>query len=173
MEMIAKPFEQVYEENFSYVYNYIYMLVLNKETAEDIVSEAFLKALKNYSSFDPNKSAVRTWLCRIAKNTLIDQTRSQASKKVISLEDAQEPFYEEEYASLQEDANRRAFKLLSGLTRKEREFLALRYEMQLSNGEIAEMTGSNAKAVSEKFRRILAKSRKLLEQSGIRSEDLF
>ncbi len=167
------PFETVYEEHFSYVYNYVYMLLLNKETAEDIVSDTFLKAYKNYSSYDPSKSGVRTWLCRIARNTLIDHTRSANTKKVISLEEAKEPSYDEEYKHLQNDANRRAFELLQGLSKQERDFLALRYEMELSNEEIANMTGSNAKAVSEKYRRILAKSKKLLEKKGITAEDIF
>ena len=167
------PFETVYEEQFSYVYNYVYMMLLNKEITEDIVSESFLKAYKNYSLYDPEKSGVRTWLCRIAKNTVIDHARSQSAKKVISIDEAPEPSYEEEYKALQSDANRRAFEVLKGLTQRERVFLALRYKLELSNDEVAALTNSNPKAVSEKYRRILAKSRKLLEKNGISGEDLF
>ncbi len=169
----TKPFEEVYEEQFSYVYNYIYMMLLNRETTEDIVSTAFLKAFRNYSSYDPAKSGIRTWLCRIAKNCAIDHVRSKAKKEVLSIEDIREPFYEEEFQSLQDDANRRAFQLLSGLSRSEREFLGLRYRLDLSNEEIAAITGSNAKAVSEKYRRLLAKCKKLLESQGLTAEDLF
>ena len=155
------------------MYNYVYMMLLNKEITEDIVSESFLKAYKNYSLYDPEKSGVRTWLCRIAKNTVIDHARSQSAKKVISIDEAPEPSYEEEYKALQSDANRRAFEVLKGLTQRERVFLALRYKLELSNDEVAVLTNSNPKAVSEKYRRILAKSRKLLEKNGISGEDLF
>ena len=64
----SKSFEQVYSENFSYIYNYIYMRVLHKETAEDLCSQTFLNAYTHFDSYDPAKAGVRTWLCTIARN---------------------------------------------------------------------------------------------------------
>ena len=61
-------FEEVYEQNFRYVYNVVYMRVMHRETAEDITSEVFVKAWKNYDRFDPEIATPVTWLCAIANN---------------------------------------------------------------------------------------------------------
>ena len=168
-----QPFEIVYEEQFSYVYNYVYMMMMNRETAEDIVSETFLKAYRHYDQYDSEKSSVKTWLCRIARNACVDHIRSAAGKKIIPFEEAEEPSYEEESKLLQDDANKRAFAVLEGLSRSERELLAYRYQLGYSNEEVAKKIGSTPKAVSERYRRLLAKCKKVLEKKGIKKEDLL
>ena len=61
-----KPdFAEVYEQEYSYVYNYIYMQVMHRENTEDLVSDIFMRAMSHYDSFDPSKASVRTWLCTI------------------------------------------------------------------------------------------------------------
>ena len=58
-----KPdFAEVYEQEYSYVYNYIYMQVMHRENTEDLVSDIFMRAMSHYDSFDPSKASVRTWL---------------------------------------------------------------------------------------------------------------
>ena len=53
-------FEEVYEQNFKYVYNVVYMRVMHKETAEDITGDVFVKAWKNYERYDPEIASVLT-----------------------------------------------------------------------------------------------------------------
>ena len=47
------------------------------------------------------------------------------------------------------------------LTQRQRECFEMRYNQDLSLGEIGEILGINAKAVSERHRRLLTKCRKL------------
>jgi RNA polymerase sigma-70 factor (ECF subfamily) len=72
----AKPrFTRVYGEHRNNIYSYVFYRVgCNREVAEDITSEVFLKAYRNYDSYDETY-AMTTWLYTIAKRTLIDHYR--------------------------------------------------------------------------------------------------
>ncbi len=61
-------FEQLYNTHFNDVYLYIIRLSGDEHIAEEITSEAFLKAIKSIESFR-GYCDVRVWLCQIAKNS--------------------------------------------------------------------------------------------------------
>ena len=161
---VKESFEIVYEKYFSDIYNFIYGQILHRERAEDLVSDIFIKAMTNYERFDPSRSSVRTWLTNIARNTLIDDYRKNSIRKSVSLDDEDnytEPSYEDEYKILKEDDEREVYRILSLLSESERELAGMIYFQNMKNNEIGEILGINAKAVSERRRRLLAKCRKL------------
>ena len=162
--VIKESFEIVYEKYFSDIYNFIYGQILHRERAEDLVSDIFVKAMTNYERFDPSRASVRTWLTNIARNTLIDDYRKNSIRKSVSLDDEDnytEPSYEDEYKILKEDDEREVYRILSLLSESERELAGMIYFQNMKNNEIGEILGINAKAVSERRRRLLAKCRKL------------
>ncbi len=65
--MTKEEFEKIYQTYFKDVYYYILSLSKNKHIAEDITSEAFLKAMKAIDSFRGD-AKLKVWLCEIAKN---------------------------------------------------------------------------------------------------------
>ena len=161
---VKESFEIVYEKYFSDIYNFIYGQILHRERAEDLVSDVFVKAMTNYERFDPSRASVRTWLTNIARNTLIDDYRKNSIRKSVSLDDEDnytEPSYEDEYKVLKEDDEREVYLILSLLSESERELAGMIYFQNMKNNEIGEILGINAKAVSERRRRLLAKCRKL------------
>ena len=58
------------------VYHMIYKMVRNNDDAEDLTIEAFAKAFKNLSKFNPEYT-FSTWLFRIATNNCIDFIRKK------------------------------------------------------------------------------------------------
>ena len=60
-------FEKIYRDYFDDVYLYIRRLSGDENTAEEITSEAFFKAMRSISSFRGDCD-IRVWLCQIAKN---------------------------------------------------------------------------------------------------------
>ncbi|MGN1480519.1 RNA polymerase sigma factor [Porcipelethomonas sp.] len=70
-------FELLYNEYFSKIYGFAVNLCKNKELAEDITSETFVRAIIHYKKTDENKN-VNTWLCQIAKNIYLDYLRKQS-----------------------------------------------------------------------------------------------
>ncbi len=173
MEKEKPDFAQVYEECYSYVYNYIYSQILHRENTEDLVSDVFMKAMTHYDSYNPEKASPKTWLCNIARNTLIDKYRKNARTQISSLddEDAVEPSYMDEYQVLKDPINQEVYQILSRLSPEERELISMIYGQGLKNPEIGEILGINAKAVSERHRRLLQKCRFL--EAGKDSSDFF
>lgn len=158
--MDKDSFEAVYTANFSYIYNYIYMRVLHKETTEDLTSQTFLNALKNFASYDSSLSSERTWLCRIAEHLVIDHMRSFAVKKTdLYGEDCPElPVYDS-CEIFKDDVNKEVARLLSGLKSDERELLSLRFALEMPITEIAKNLGISPNAAGKRIKRILEKCR--------------
>jgi RNA polymerase sigma-70 factor (ECF subfamily) len=69
---------------------YLTRLVSDRETAEDLCQETFIKALRGWESRDPTASVV-AWLYRIATNTAYDHLRRQRRIRFTPLVDTDEP----------------------------------------------------------------------------------
>lgn len=76
--------EKVYLENKEFIFNYLYGLTNNKEIAEDLMSEVFLKSIVGYNSFK-NKSSERTWLYSIARYTFYEYIRGKNKDKDLNV----------------------------------------------------------------------------------------
>lgn len=68
--------EEIYELYYRDVYHFTLFYTNNKQEAEDITQETFIKALKGSAQLkDPTK--IKSWILSIAKNTAIDFKRKQ------------------------------------------------------------------------------------------------
>jgi len=67
-------FETIYDEFKTPIYNYVYHLVGNREQADDLTQDTFLKAFKALPKMDGNLK-LSAWLYRIATNTAYDALR--------------------------------------------------------------------------------------------------
>jgi RNA polymerase sigma-70 factor, ECF subfamily len=63
-------FEEMAMPLFDPLYNFAHWLTQNREEAEDLVQETFMKALRGFSSFQPGTN-FRAWLYRILRNTFL------------------------------------------------------------------------------------------------------
>jgi len=61
------------------IFNLVFKMVKNKEEAEDLVQETFVKAFSALPSFD-ERFAFSTWLFKIATNNCIDYLRKKKLK---------------------------------------------------------------------------------------------
>jgi RNA polymerase sigma-70 factor (ECF subfamily) len=59
-----------------------------REDAEDIAQDAFIKAFNNLPAFNPDKAKFSTWLYKIATNTALDSLRKQ--KRFVPTEDIEQ-----------------------------------------------------------------------------------
>jgi len=149
---------KLYEEYFPRVYNYVYYRVLNRDLAEELVSDIFLRVVRSYHTYDPKKAKFSTWVFRIAHNCLINYYRSrreitdidQVSEGVMSTEDS----YQEG-----ETDDERVQRLLTYLNDEERELIYLKFYSEKSNVQIGELLGMNASTVSTKVSRAVSKMR--------------
>jgi len=77
MSTVRPRFGEVYQTHKHALYTFVLFRVgHNRDVAEDLVSDIFLKAYKSYDRYNP-EYALTTWLYTIARNTLIDHYRAQ------------------------------------------------------------------------------------------------
>jgi RNA polymerase sigma factor (sigma-70 family) len=69
---------------FTSLYNFAHWLTHNREEAEDLVQEAYLKALKGFASFQPGTN-FRAWMYRILRNTFLTSRSGLSVKMTVPL----------------------------------------------------------------------------------------
>jgi RNA polymerase sigma-70 factor, ECF subfamily len=77
--------DEIVDAYFQKLYKLCLFYLNNKEEAEEVLQEIFIKVLKKKSSFKA-RSAIYTWLYRIAVNTLINHINRKKIIEFISLE---------------------------------------------------------------------------------------
>src|SRR5690606_38665759 len=97
---VNQQIENYYHEHSDRVYRYIFLLVRNKENAEDLTQETFYKAFKGLSSFNEEASPA-TWLLKIARNVTYDHFRRKRLVQFFSWGDE----HDQETSSIAPDAS--------------------------------------------------------------------
>lgn len=151
-------FEHYYRESYSLVYNYVLRRTSNREVAEDVVSEAFLRAARFYERFDPTRAKFSTWVISIARNCISDYFDREVATAPID-EVPEGVFAQEDTQADHLDDLAMLQKLLAKLDDEEKELIYLKYYEGKRNTEIAEVLGMNASTVSTKLSRAIAKMR--------------
>jgi RNA polymerase sigma-70 factor, ECF subfamily len=135
-------FAELYDVYIRRVYDFIYYKTHHKETAEDLTSETFFKALKNIGQFDQSRS-FRAWLFTIAHNTVRDHYR--AARPTTDIDDVWDLRADDNMVRDAETklALAEVQKHLGSLSAIQREILILRLWQGLSYKEIAEIIGKS------------------------------
>lgn len=153
-----EAFGQLYDAYIKRIYSSIYYKTHHKETAEDLTSATFFKALDKIHSFDPAKP-FGPWLYSIARNTVADHYR--ARKSTISIEDAWDL---PDDSDMLKDADityqmREVREHMRSLTSLQREIITLRLWEGLSYREIAEIVNASESSTKVAFFRAMQKLR--------------
>ncbi|PHK27067.1 RNA polymerase sigma-70 factor [Nostoc linckia z16] len=73
-----KAFTTLYDMYSQNLYGVIFNLLKDKEEAEDVLQEVFIKIWKNIDSYNEGKGRFFTWILNIARNASIDRLRSKS-----------------------------------------------------------------------------------------------
>jgi RNA polymerase sigma-70 factor (ECF subfamily) len=170
-----KSFEEVYEANFDAVFRYILHRVANVAEAEDLTSQTFFKALQALDRFRWKGGSVSAWLFRIATNEVTSHFR-KAGRRGISAVSSVNGVRQELESTERIVARNELFltvnESLRTLRPDEQALLVLRYFEQKPFGEIAEILGKRAGALTTSTHRALGKLRTELKRRGIDHEGL-
>jgi RNA polymerase sigma-70 factor (ECF subfamily) len=87
----AQPdsFEELAMPLFGQLYNFAHWLTRNREEAEDLVQETYVKALKGFSSFQLGTN-FRAWMYRILRNTFLTSRTGLSATMTLSLDSEEE-----------------------------------------------------------------------------------
>lgn len=72
-----RSFKLLYDNYSKSLYGIIFNLIKDKEEAEDVLQEVFVKIWKNIDTYNTSKGRLYTWMLNIARNTSIDKLRSK------------------------------------------------------------------------------------------------
>ena len=72
-----RSFKILYDNYSKSLYGIIFNLIKDKEEAEDVLQEVFVKIWKNIDSYNTSKGRLYTWMLNIARNSSIDKLRSK------------------------------------------------------------------------------------------------
>lgn len=85
--------ERLVQIHLSLLYNFVFLIVREKDMAEDVVQETFIKAWKHLARFDQNQK-FKTWLYTIAKNTAFDFLKKKKAIPFSTLTQESEMWFE-------------------------------------------------------------------------------
>ncbi len=152
---------RIYEEFFDRIYRYILIRVRNKEAAEDLAGQTFLRMLERISDFNWKGAGFKSWLFRIAHNLVIDLFRN---RQTISFDEtvSRAGGSAEDLAIANETLNE-VLESLTLLNENQRQVVLLRLVGGLSCRETAETLALSETNVRALQHRALATVRKQLK----------
>ncbi|GKV67921.1 ECF RNA polymerase sigma factor SigX [Sporosarcina sp. NCCP-2716] len=163
--MDESVFHHLYETYHRDVFNFLTYLTKDRQLAEDLSHEVYVKAIPAYSSFE-RRSSEKTWLFSIAKNVSIDHFRKTAVRARHADQffdwDTREVAASSktpEQEAIEQEEMRTVIDLLDGCTLDQRLVIVMRYVNDLSIAETAEALGWTAGKVKTAQHRALKKLR--------------
>lgn len=147
------------------IFAYIYRMVKNREDAEDLTQETFIKAYRKLSELN-EPSAMKSWFYQIAYRTTMNHFRSKKLMGVFSnFESINEISYEEDY-SLGEYSEK-VTEIFSSLTYKEHTLLTLRAIEEMSYFEIGEIMNTSPATLRKRYERLIARLKKRFPEKEV------
>ncbi len=170
-----KAFETIVHLYEGRIYSYTYRLLENREDAQEITQETFIKLWGALADFR-EEASLSTYLFRIAKNASLDRLRKK-KEPTLSLREPspeEEPYFlsvpdpEPEHnpaeAFLKQERIRILRRAVSQLPRDAREILILREFQNLSYTEIGKILEVEDGTVRSRLSRARMKLKKILEE---------
>jgi RNA polymerase sigma-70 factor (ECF subfamily) len=90
LNLQSDSFEDLAMPLFDQLYNFAHWLARNRDEAEDLVQEAYVKGLRGFSSFQSGTN-FRAWMFRILRNTFLTSRTGLRATLTVSLDLEEEP----------------------------------------------------------------------------------
>ena len=175
-EISAERFDEIMRQHQRRVYRVIFLLVRDRDAADTLTQECFLRAYLKRATFR-GECRIETWLLRIAVNLVRDHGKSRRTsfwKRLVGLEDVRLEDKEEkaveprqfpapdpsaERTLLAREELEAVWNALSSLSPQQRAIFFLRYEEEMSLGQIASVLQLKVGSVKSQLARATAKLR--------------
>ncbi len=159
----------------SRVYSYIQVSVKDREVADDIFQDTFMKVIKKLkegSYYEDGKFI--QWVMRIAHNLIIDHFRRESKVTMLRSTDEydifnQIPLFDKnaEDDIIRDQTHHKLRQMIELLPASQREVLTMRHYQQMSFKEISEETGVSINTALGRMRYALINLRRMMEEQNI------
>jgi|JI10StandDraft_1071094.scaffolds.fasta_scaffold66328_2 RNA polymerase sigma-70 factor (ECF subfamily) len=161
----ARVFEVLLGRHERGIFGFIYRMVRDRELANDLLQETFLRVVKNAQSYSP-KAKFSTWLYTIARNQCIDALRKAVHRRHPSLDQPQGADPEgrtlmEKLPGPSDDGferidtqqvRSRVEEAVASLSDEQREVFVMREFQRLKFNDIAQLVGVSENTIKSRMR---------------------
>jgi RNA polymerase sigma-70 factor, ECF subfamily len=155
--------EELWREHAGPLFGFLAYRTGDHELAQDLLADAFERAIRARRRFDPRRGTAKAWLYTIALNVARDHDRRQAAeRRALGTRVASDEGTGDDGAAVALHTVELRIELASALNHldpREREAVALRYGADLSMPELARVTGEPLTTVEARVYRALRKLR--------------
>ena len=169
-------FDTLLRRHQSKLFSYILRIVKNRDIADDIFQETFVKIIMTLKQGRYAESGkFGAWLTRIAHNLIIDHFRQEKSENRISTDDEEvnllnrRDLCDENIEDLMVNDQIRTDvrRIIEALPEAQREVLMMRYYSDMSFKEIADATGVSINTALGRMRYAIMNMRRIAEENNI------
>ncbi len=171
-----KAFDELLKRHQNRVFTYINRIVNDRDLANDIFQETFVKVITTIRQGRYVESGkFSAWLTRIAHNLIIDHFRQEKGERTVSADESDgnilnraelcEPCVEDNMSELQlhDDVRR----IIEALPEAQRDVLKMRFYRDMSFKEIAEAMGTGINTALGRMRYALINMRRIASENNI------
>jgi RNA polymerase sigma-70 factor (ECF subfamily) len=153
----------LYEKYYDKIARYVYVHIGNKEEAEDIAGEVFLKALKSLKSYREQGVPMQGWLFRIAHNLTVDYLRKMNKRRTVPIDSVVLEGNDNPANTAEKNIEfERVTEAMKELTTEQKEVINLRFFGGLTSKEVGGVLGKSDGAVREMQRAAIEKLRGIM-----------
>lgn len=169
-------FDTLLRRHQSKLFSYILKIVKNRDIADDIFQETFVKIIMTLKQGRYAESGkFGAWLTRIAHNLIIDHFRQEKSENSISTDDDDVNLLNRrdlcdeniEDIMVNEQIRTDVRRIIEALPESQREVLMMRYYSDMSFKEIADATGVSINTALGRMRYAILNMRRIAEENNI------
>ncbi|MGW3042720.1 sigma-70 family RNA polymerase sigma factor [Kitasatospora sp. NPDC001159] len=77
--------QRAYDQYGGELFGFVFRALGDRQLAEDVVQEVFVRGWWSSGAFDPGKGSLRTWLFAIARNAVVDALRRRGGRETVAL----------------------------------------------------------------------------------------
>lgn len=176
MASTSETFEKIYDRHLPRLLNFAIRLCHNREDAEDLTQEAFLRAYRAFDRFH-NERPIENWLMRILQNVFFDARRrsrrrlpatNETSLAIdFTLDSIVDPVQDVDRLVAAREAEARVDEALHQVDPDSADLLRLAYLEERPYAELAEMLGVPSPTIRSRLYRSRMKIRSHAKTSAI------
>ena len=161
----AEAVAQLYEAHAPAIYRYVYFRVRDRQAAEDITADVFVRMVEALPHFEYRGVPFAAWLFRVAHDRVVDHHRRAGLRRAEPLPDTLvDGTADTEGAALETQSNAALVDRLSDLTDEQQAVLQLRFMEGYSLDQTAAALEKTPGAIKSLQHRALRQLARLLDQ---------
>ncbi|AJO18797.1 ECF RNA polymerase sigma factor SigX [Bacillus paralicheniformis] len=170
---MEETFQKIYDQYHQDLFQFLFYMVKDKNQAEDLVQEVYIRVLHSYETFE-GRSSEKTWLLSIARHVAIDWFRKQQTirQRILGTFDWEKQDVKDrkplpEDIVMQNENLKEIFEALDRCTLDQRSVIVLRFIQGYSISETAKalnFSESKVKTTQHRGLKVLRKQMELLKE---------